>query len=98
MAMKREQFLLVKLAEEANEVSQRALKAAQFGLDEVQAGQSETNEQRLQAELSDMYGIVWMLGQDHDALIEPELPQVLAKRDKVEKYRAYSVELGMVEE
>ncbi|WP_321929869.1 hypothetical protein [Burkholderia cenocepacia] len=41
------QYLLVKIAEEAAEVAQIALKTAHFGLNETQPGRDETNAQRL---------------------------------------------------
>lgn len=50
--MSKEQYLLMKLAEESIEVAHRALKAMQFGLEEKQPG-FPNNKQRLQGELID---------------------------------------------
>lgn len=60
-----EQYLLGKLAEECAEVGQRALKAAQFGLDEVQPGQALDNAERLHAELDELQAIVELLNVHH---------------------------------
>lgn len=49
-----EQHILMKIAEEAAEVSQRALKAALFGPDETQPGQPDDNTTRLHHELADL--------------------------------------------
>ena len=47
MSMSYEQFLLLKLAEEASEISQIALKTAQFGMFETIPGGSENNAERI---------------------------------------------------
>lgn len=52
--MTKQQFLLMKLAEECAEVAQRAIKQIQFGRLEVQEGQELSNGQRLTNELLDL--------------------------------------------
>lgn len=89
--MTKEQYLLTCLAEEAVEVAQRATKAARFGLDEVQPGQGLTNKVRLEQELEDLLGVMRMLN------LNPNPQMFRKKEERVEKYMAYSRELGMVE-
>jgi hypothetical protein len=52
--MNSDQYHLCKIAEECAEVSQRALKAMQFGLDEFQPGQDKDNLERLVEEFEDL--------------------------------------------
>jgi hypothetical protein len=95
MALTNEQFLLTKLAEECNEVGQRALKQMQFGRDEVQPGQPLSNAERLVGEISDLLATVQFL---FEIKAIPAVPRnTEAKRAKIAKYRRLSVELGMVE-
>ncbi len=97
--MNRTQFLLTKLAEECNEVAQRALKAQQFGMDEVQEGQSENNEQRLTRELHDLFAAIETLVEEGylpDPMEHPErFERIDAKKAKVEKYYRYALDHGM---
>lgn len=92
-----EQFLLIKLAEECQEVAQRALKAAQFGLDEVQVGTSTNNADRLEEELDDLFGILRMMKMEDVFTFEPDPNALREKARKVEKYRQYSRDLGLVQ-
>jgi hypothetical protein len=50
-----DQYHLCKIAEECNEVAQRALKAQQFGLGETQPGQGLNNLERLVDEFHDLF-------------------------------------------
>jgi hypothetical protein len=95
--MDTEQFLLIKLAEECQEVAQRALKMAQFGSDEVQKGQDQTNAERLYGELDDLNGITLLLDEETTGFTyTPSLVAIEAKAEKVAKYRALSEKLGRV--
>lgn len=94
------QFYLTKLAEECNEVGQRALKQQQFGQYEVQKNQALNNEDRLRAEVLDLYAMVRILTE------AGEIPRIYrydmeeayeAKKAKIAKYLAYSQDLGKVE-
>lgn len=97
-------YLLTKLAEEATEIAQRALKAVEFGLDEVQPGQEQSNAERVGGEVIDMITILLMLadlGVEIQASVAAD-EQVLnamiaAKKAKVEKYMALSRTLGKLE-
>ena len=96
MAMTHLQYLLTKLAEECQEAGIRALKCQQFGLDEIQPGQSLTNKERLFGELNDIKGVLELLyanGVDYDV----DGIAVIEKMDKIDHFRDYSVRLGMVE-
>lgn len=52
--MNARQYILMKIAEEATEVAQRALKAQQFGLDQTEPGKTQNNAERLEGELLDL--------------------------------------------
>ena len=54
-AMNADQYHLCKIAEECTEVGQRALKAMQFGLGEIQKGQDFDNLERLMDEFHDLF-------------------------------------------
>lgn len=95
--MNRQQYLLVKLAEEAAEVAQIALKTSQFGLEERFPNHPDNNATRCHAELNDVLGIVKMLNEEFGFNFEPSEEAQLAKRDKVNHYYAYSVQLGETE-
>tara|TARA_R110000851_G_scaffold9707_6_gene35845 strand:+ start:687 stop:986 length:300 start_codon:yes stop_codon:yes gene_type:complete len=97
--MTNEQYLLGKLAEEASELAQIAIKAQQFGLEEVFGGQDLplSNKDRVQSELNDVLGIVMMLNEDCRAGINQDESAWVSKRLKVGHYRAYAGSLGNVE-
>lgn len=87
------EHLLWCLAEECAEVAQRASKAARFGLDEIQPGQSLTNEERLWQEMNDLAGVGEMIISLRKAG-GLSRTQVDEKKAKVEKFLAYSAECG----
>lgn len=94
--MNRLQFLLGKLAEEAAEVSQMALKTQQFGLHEIYHIQELTNAQRTHLELDDMMAIVHMLNTEFNFGYEVDRINISKKIAKVNKYAHYSEELGVL--
>lgn len=98
----RYQYLLTKLAEEASEVAQIALKTQQFGGNEVYPEQSLTNTQRIHAELIDLLAIVGMLNKEFNFEFELDSEDnfqiMIAKQEKVDKYYQYSQDCGMVED
>jgi hypothetical protein len=101
MPMDSEQYLLGKLAEECSELAQRALKAQQFGLDEVQEGQSKSNRERLLEEYLDVIIIMAFLekrcGVQATASSELSEANFQAKLEKVAKYAALAQRLGKLE-
>lgn len=94
--MNRLQYLLTKLAEEANEVGQIALKTQQFGVDEKMPGQDFTNAERTHQELNDLFAIVDMLNEEFNFGFNIDGAHIHNKKKKVNKYAAYSVKLGQV--
>lgn len=92
------QYLLGKVAEEANEVAQRALKAQQFGIEEVQDGQPDDSWSRLNGELLDLQTVLRMLEEAagrgfHE--LGSSIEQI--KRAKVRQYLQLSIDRGHVE-
>lgn len=94
--MDRLQYLLTKLAEEGAEVAQIALKTQQFGLDERCASMQESNKERCWKELDDLNGIIQMLNDEFDFGYTPSQIAINNKVAKVNKYAAYSEQLGML--
>lgn len=92
--MNREQYLLCKLAEEASEIAQIALKTQQFGMDEVYL--TDSNKERIHKELNDLLGIIEMLNAEYNFNFFPDDIQIQEKVDKVNLYYAYSKQLGCV--
>lgn len=93
-----EQFYLIKIAEEATELAQAALKASQFGLFEMSPG-AKTNEELMTQELNDLLAVVGMLRCNHyeySVLVEDSDLQ-LSKQNKVVGWLEYSQSLGLVE-
>ena len=91
------QYLLIKLAEEAAEISQIALKTAQFGLNEIKPGQALTNIERVNFEYNDLLAIAEMINTEaEDTYLITNFVEMDAKKLKVEKYYGYSKTLGMV--
>jgi hypothetical protein len=89
------QFLLAKVAEECNEIAQAALKAQQFGMEEVYPASGESNERRIKHELDDLQGILRMM-EVVGFVYEPDENAIAEKQEKVLKFLKYSVELGLV--
>lgn len=87
--MTRDEHLMTIAAEECAEVAQRISKALRFGLTEVQPGQTMTNAERIRQEYSDLAAALEMIG-----IGAPLGKWMDDKRAKVEKYLAYSAELG----
>lgn len=99
--MTNEQYLLGKLAEEAAELAQIAIKAQQFGLEEVFGGQTGTplsNAHRIQAEFNDVLGVIKMLNEEELAGIEQIPEDWDNKARKVARWRKYATELGLTED
>lgn len=96
------QYYLAKLAEECNEVAQRALKQMQFGAGERQntpSGKSElTNSERLRDEIYDLATVVQILEELGEVKLDAEEFEIAEenKRTKLEKYLVYSQALGLV--
>ncbi|MGI1671966.1 MAG: hypothetical protein K6L74_16810 [Neptuniibacter sp.] len=106
--MDREQLLLAKAAEEAGEIVQeaiiaannfakRALKAQQFGIKETSPGWDKDNAERMCLELDDFWASIEMLNEECGLDYEPNRERIEAKKAKVNQYADYSKQLGRVE-
>ena len=95
--MTKTQYLLCKLAEEASEVAKAALKAQQFGLEEVYPKTGQSNAERITEELNDLMGILVMLADDNYKYVE-DCGAIEEKIDKVEHYLKYSQSIGEVQD
>jgi hypothetical protein len=87
------EYLLSCLIEECAEVIQRATKAQRFGLSEIQPDQELDNQQRLEAEVSDLMGTLELLREEGIGLIGPS-EAIQAKMSKVRKFMDYSRQQG----
>ena len=94
--MNHEQFLLIKLAEECNEVAQQALKSAQFGLGKFYVPIGKSNAVRLVEELNDMIAILSMMEEHGYFSFDCSEELIYHKKKKVREFLQYSVDLGKV--
>ena len=93
--MTRDEHLYTIAAEECAELAQRFSKANRFGGNETQPGQPFNNRQRILQEFADLIGAMEMLGFDFQiGRLHALRPWIDAKKEKVEKYLAYSKECG----
>lgn len=91
--MNYKQYLLIKLAEEASEIAQAAIKCSLFGYESKDPREvnGKTNIQKLLCELADLSAVTDLLGDtedfDNDVLesIEPE-KYIESKRTKLKYY------------
>jgi NTP pyrophosphatase (non-canonical NTP hydrolase) len=94
--MNREQYLLTKLMEECAEVTQVCSKALVFGLDDYYKTEYPSNRIKIQKELEDLMGVMFMLVKDK-TIAPLEQDGIDAKEAKVEKYMQYSRDRGILE-
>ena len=94
--MNRLDHLLVIFAEECSEVAQETAKALRFGIYE-QRDLPTTNIERMGVELSQLLAMAEML-KDEGYEIPIYADVMDAKKEKVEKYLAYSKHLGRLTE
>lgn len=95
--MTREEHLLIILAEECNEVAQRAAKALRFKLNDpegTEPNQPYTNKDRLILEINDLLAVIEMIFGEQD-IISSMLKD--DKKKKVEKYLELSKKLGTLD-
>ena len=93
--MNNEEYILTLIAEECNEVAQRATKALRFGLHETQEGQKFTNRERLLQEFWDLTTVMRMLYPITDFENEDWCTD---KIERVNKYMEYSRQLNRLDE
>lgn len=97
--MTAQQYLFNLVAEECNEVAQRALKCARFGAEDVQDGQELDNKTRLRLEVEDLKtciklleesGLITILTQKQSYEMDER------KREKIRKYAYISRDLNQL--
>lgn len=95
--MTEDEHLLLCLAEECDEVGQRAMKALRFGLSEVQPGQPLSNADRIMEEAHDLLSVLAIL-QRRGVLPSPVLTndRIIAKEAKIARFMAISREQGVL--
>ncbi len=93
--MIREEHLLIRLAEECNELAKVACKATVFGLNAIGPdGQHYNNSEDLVKEFNDIYTIMNKLYGEGFILNPINQKMIAAKSIKVEKYIEHSEKLG----
>lgn len=95
--MNRQQMLLGKLAEEAAEVAQIALKSQLFGLTERCVGLSFNNAERTHQELDDLMAIIEMLNEECGFGYVTSPQRIAEKKAKVNLYAVYAQSLGTLD-
>jgi hypothetical protein len=99
--MTKEEYLLLCLAEECAEVSQRIFKALRFGLDEIQESNPEetkNNRQRISYEFNDLVTISELIEDLHEDYDFADQAQRERKLAKLDRYMKYSAKLGILTE
>lgn len=98
--MNRFQHLAGKIAEEAGEVAQRAIKLQIFGPHETQQGHDMDNIERLEEEVNQLFAQWEMLCEElrYEALQSTAHEQIKAKRKAVEKWMQHSREVGLLQD
>lgn len=94
--MDKKEHLLIKLIEECNEVGKVCSKSLLFGLDNGHPDRRKSNKEDLCDELNDLFAVVEMLHEFIEWRIDRDAVQL--KKAKVERYMAYSGELGITDE
>jgi len=107
-AMNMEQYILVSIMEECDEISQRCAKALRFGTDEVQSGQAFNNIQRIGLEFNDLMGAVTSWNEYQRGMHEGNLGEerciknvkhlIDAKTEKMVKWMKYAVDAGTLQQ
>lgn len=94
--MTRIELLLVKAAEESNEVGQRCTKALRFGLNETQKDQPLNNATRIMEEFADLLAVIEILQEENQLpCLEIDMEQ---RKARINKYMDYSHTLGILVE
>lgn len=94
-------MLLLKLAEECNEVAHRVHKAIKFGLNEKQSEDHKNNRERIEDELADLLTVMAVLIDEgiinHKPWSDAVEADIKRRKERIEKYFKYSQELGILE-
>ena len=99
--MKYKEYLLSKIAEEASEIAQIAIKSQVFGFDSVDPRENgENNLQKLEKELLDLHSVITLLFPDYNqtgcgTMSDSEANQyIIDKQNKLFKYYNVHKELS----
>jgi NTP pyrophosphatase (non-canonical NTP hydrolase) len=94
--MNKSEHLLTILGEECNEIAHRISKALRFGLQEKQKKQDLTNQQRIEEEIGDLFGVIEILKDEKILELNEEevKSQMDLKKIKIKKYVEYAKEIG----
>ena len=95
--MNKEQMLLTLLSEECAEVAQLASKSIRFGLDSCDPTTGKSNMSALHQELIDIIAVVQYLNYEYNFRFDfdnIDWKAVAAKKERIDKYMKYSVDLG----
>lgn len=84
--MDRLEYILTKVAEEANEIGQEAAKCNVFGLFHIGPDRIETNIQRLWAETHDLLATLQLLDEEFHLNLKPQPGWIEAKTEKLNYY------------
>ena len=95
--MRNDQFLFMKLMEEASEIALIASKINQFGLDSNNNGALDlTNKEELFKELNDLIAIVTLLNEECNLGFTTSEKAIKTKKEKVKHYRQIAVSMNNV--
>lgn len=95
--MNNEQYLLLKLGEEAKEIAIETDKAIQFGLESNNNGKlAQNNRERICSELNDLLASVELLNEQCGLGFAPDREAIEKKKEKVLKYQQISRDMGRV--
>jgi hypothetical protein len=90
-------YLLSHIVQECAEIIVRITKAQHFGLDEKEPGQDFTNRERISHEFCDLLALC-EVARDHQILADFARgvtdARIEAKKQKAERFREYSIQLG----
>lgn len=96
--MNKQEYLLVKMAEEAAEIAHACHKSLTFGLQSFQNEGDLTNQMELEKELTDLLAMIKMLQDAGIIGIVGRKEGILAKEQKVLRYMELSKKLGVLKE
>lgn len=89
--LRRLNYLLQKLVEECSEVQKEVCKTILFGVDDGYPDSPETNKDRIEDEVQDIYASLRMLQEEYDFNFTHDHVKIRNKINKVNRYYEYSL-------